>query len=53
MFHNGDEDSDTSAPERTRFYQIFFFLLLVTSNIPLVSGNNDAIKRLSSFRYFS
>ena len=26
MFHNGDENSDTSAPERTPFYQIFFSL---------------------------
>ena len=25
MFHNGDEDSDVPAPERTPFYQIFFF----------------------------
>ena len=50
MFHNGDKNSDMSAPERTPFYQLFFFVLLVTSDIPLVSGNNDAIKRLSSVR---
>ena len=51
MFHNGDENSDMSAPERTPFYQKFF-LLLVAPDIPPVSGNNDAIKRLSSTRYF-
>ena len=28
MFHNGYENSDMSAPERTSFYQIFFFLLV-------------------------
>ena len=28
MFHNVDENSDMSAPERTSFYQIFFFLLV-------------------------
>ena len=26
MFHNGDENSDMSAPERMPFYQIFFSL---------------------------
>ena len=26
MFHNGDENSDMSAPERTPFYQLFFYL---------------------------
>ena len=31
----------------------YFFLLLVTPDIPPVSGNNDAIKRLSSVKYFS
>ena len=33
----------------------YFFLLLflVTPDIPLVSGNNNAIKRLSSVRCFS
>ena len=25
MFHNGDENNDMSAPERTPFYQLFFF----------------------------
>ena len=30
----------------------YFFLLLVTPDIPPVSGSNDAIKRLSSVRYF-
>ena len=53
MFHNGDENSDMLARERTPFYQPFFFLLLVTPDIPPVSGNNDAVKRLSSVRYFS
>ena len=24
MFHNGDENSDMSAPERTSFYRLFF-----------------------------
>ena len=38
MFHNGDENSDMSATERTPFYQLFS-LLLVTPDIPLVSGN--------------
>ena len=52
MFHNGNENSDMSAPERTPFYQLLF-LLLVTPDIAPVSGNNDALKRLSSFRYFS
>ena len=28
IFHNGDEINDMSAPERTPFYQIFFFLLV-------------------------
>ena len=31
----------------------YFFFLLVTPDKPLVSGNNDTIKRLSSVRYFS
>ena len=31
----------------------YFFLLLVTPDILPVTGNNDAIKRLSSVRYFS
>ena len=35
MFLDGDEDSDTSAPERTRFYQIFFSL---TCNIQYTTG---------------
>ena len=26
MFHNGDENSDMSGPERMPFYQIFFSL---------------------------
>ena len=50
MFHNGDENSDMSAPERTPFYQIFFSFT-GRPDIPPVSGNNDAIKR-SSTRYF-
>ena len=49
MFHNGDESSDMSEC----FFTKYFFVLLVTPNIPPVSGNNDAIKRLSSARYFS
>ena len=53
MFHNWNENSDLPAPERTPFYQLFFFLLLETPDIPLVSGDNDAIKRLPSVRYFS
>ena len=53
IFHNGDNNSDISAPERIPFDKLFFFLLLVTPDIPPVSGNNDAIKRLSSVRYFS
>ena len=52
MFHNGDEISDMSAPVRMPFYQIFF-LLLVTPDIPPGSGNNDAVKRLSSVMSFS
>ena len=31
----------------------YFFLLLVTPDIPPVSGNNDAIKRLPFVSYFS
>ena len=38
MLHNGNENSDMSATERTPFYQLFS-LLLVTPDIPLVSGN--------------
>ena len=53
MFHNEDENSDMSTPEKIPFYQIYFFLLLVTPDIPPVSGNNDAIKKLSSVRYVS
>ena len=51
MFHNGDENSDMSATERTPFYQLYIFLLFVRADIPPVSGNNDAIKRLSFVRY--
>ena len=40
MFHNGDEYSDRSAPEKTPFYQLFFFLVLVTPNIPTVLVSN-------------
>ena len=40
-----------SAPERTPFLPNIFFLLLVTPDIPPVSGKNDAIKRLSSLSY--
>ena len=50
--HNRDENSDMSVLQRAPLYQIFVFLLLVTSDIPPVSGNNDAITRLSSIRYF-
>ena len=52
MFHNGDENSDVTAPERTPFTN-YFSLLLATPDIPLVSGNNNTIKILSSVRYFS
>ena len=45
MFHIEDENSDMSTPEKNFFYQLFFFLLLVTPDIPPVSGCNDAIKR--------
>ena len=34
-------------------YIFFFLLLLVTPDIPLVSGNSDAVKRLSSITYVS
>ena len=55
MFYNGDENSDMSAPGRMPFHflTIFFFLLLVTPDILPISGNNDAIKKSSSIRYFS
>ena len=33
-------------------YITIYLLLLVTSDIPPVSGNSNAIKRLSSVRYF-
>ena len=52
MFLNGDENSDKLAPERMPFYQIFFSLT-GTPDIPPFSGNNDAVKRFSSVRYFS
>ena len=39
--------------QEERLFTKYFFLLLVTPGIPPVSGNNDAIKRLSSVRYFS
>ena len=52
MFHNGDENSDMSAPNRMPFYQTFF-VLLIAPDMPPVSGNNDTTKRLSSVRYFS
>ena len=39
--------------QKEPFLPIIFFLLLVTPDIPPVSGNNDTIKRLSSVRYFS
>ena len=39
--------------QKERLFTKYFFLLLVTPDIPPVSGNNNAIKRLSSVRYFS
>ena len=54
MFQNGNENSDMSAHQKEPFSpNISFLLLVVTSDIPSVSGKNDAIKRLSSVRYFS
>ena len=38
---------------KERLFTKYFFLLLVTPDIPPASGYNDAIKRLSSLRYFS
>ena len=52
MFHHWDENSDMSTPKRGPFYELFS-LLLVTPDIPPVSGSNDAIKRLSSLGHFS
>ena len=52
MFHHWGENSVMSTPKRGPFYELFS-LLLVTPDIPPVSGSNDAIKRLSSVRYFS
>ena len=51
MFHNGDENNVSTR--KNPFLPTLFFLLLVTPDIPPVSGSNDAIERLSSVRYFS
>ena len=50
MFHNGDENSEH---QKERLFTKYFFLLLVTPDIPPVLGNNDTIKSLLSVRYFS
>ena len=52
MFHNGGWEQGYVTTRRNPFSPTIYFLLLITPDIPRVSGSNYAIKRLSSVKYF-